>query len=82
MPSKRRPSTRAESATDSFTPKCVSCPVRNSALPPSSRTAMAAELRVRVELFSKMSAMFIRRSSSPRIPAFRRAFSAIASSTI
>ena len=75
-----RPRTRAVSFTDSFLPKWMSGRVRYSPLPPSSRTAMSVELRVRVELFSKMSAMFLRCSRSPRTPALRRAFNCAARS--
>ena len=70
-----RPRTRAVSFTLSFLPKWMSGRVRYSAPPPSSRAAMMEELRVRVEDFSKMSAMFLRCSRSPRTPAARRAFS-------
>ena len=55
--------------------------VRYSPFPPSSRTAMSVELRVRVDDFSKMSAMFFLCRRSPRTPAARRAFSCAARST-
>jgi hypothetical protein len=80
MPSNIRPSTRAVSATVSFLPSWISPLPRYSGWAPSSMQATVKAQRVRVDGFSKISAMLLPESELPRVPAFlaalRRADSA------
>ena len=64
MPSNIRPSTRAVSFADSLWPICEPDGSRYVVLAPWSAAATSKAQRVRVEVFSKTSAMFLPRSRS------------------
>ena len=81
MPSYSRPSTRAVSAMDSFLPICEPAGSRYVACMPRSYAATSKLQRVRVEVFSKISAMFLPRSTSWAMPDFFFALSSAARSS-
>ena len=81
MPSNIRPSTRAVSLTDSLCPICEPDGSRYVVEAPWSAAATSKAQRVRVEVFSKISAMFLPRSRCTSVPAFLAAFSSAARST-
>ena len=80
MPSNIRPSTRAVSAMDSFLPIWLPEGSRYVTPMPRSWPATSKAQRVRVEVFSKIRAMFLPLKSSWAMPAFFFAFSSAARS--
>ena len=81
MPSNIWDSTRAVSAMDSFLPIWLAAGSRKVTPIPRSWAATSKLQRVRVEVFSKISAMFLPRSPSWGTPAFFFAFSSAASAS-
>ena len=80
MPSNIRESTRAVSAMDSFLPICEPEGSRYTGCMPRSAAATSKEQRVRVLVFSKMSATLLPSQSLCGMPAFFLAFSSAARS--
>ena len=80
MPSNMRESTRAVSAMDSFLPICEPDGSRYTACIPRSCAATSNEQRVRVEVFSKISATLLPSQSLCGTPAFFLAFNSAARS--
>ena len=81
MPSNIRPSTRAVSAMLSFLPICEPFGSRYTACIPKSAAATSNAHRVRVLVFSKISATFFPAHSACGTPAFFRAFNSAAKSS-